>query len=308
MIRLTAVLACVAMLTLAPEANAATRTVKVITHNIAGAYKFHGQLTAVTAAVRQARRWRPDVVMLEEVCEAQARAFRDRLPGYHYVFTVMLPQDSRCPRHGSDFGHMVASKWPLSGVTRTNLRGDDDQPGEVVRSFWLTCALVAAPGVPAGRLRACVTHLRAGNGAMQPSLNAARTAQVHRIHRALHDDIVQRRVRVVVAGDFNTRPHRPVLDEMYRLRRGGGLGGAGDFFEGDQTDHRYFAPSGCGPRACRSGQPTCCAGLDEDPPVLDRKYDYVFFSAQGVSRLSGLPLGLGGSDHALYRARARFEF
>ena len=81
------------------------------------------------------------------------------------------------------------------------------------------------------------------------------------------------------------------------------LGGAGDFFEGDQTDHR-FPGSRCGLPACRSGQFTCCgAGAP-----LDRKYDYAFFSALGVSQLSGRAFGLDGSDHALYRASARFEF
>jgi hypothetical protein len=142
----------------------------------------------------------------------------------------------------------------------------------------------------------------------RPELDEARTEQVRRIRKSLHHDIVGRHVRVVVAGDFNTRPHRRVLDGMYRLERGAGRGGPGDFFEGDQTDHRHFAPSGCGPLACRSGQPTCCANAGEDESHLDRKYDYVFFAAPGVSQLSGRALDVGGSDHALYRARARFEF
>ena len=228
--------------------------------------------------------------MLEEVCEAQARGFRDRLPGYHYRFTVMRHRDTRCRNHGPDFGDVVASRWPLSRVTRTNLRGDGHrQPGEAKRSFRLTCVQIAASHVPAGRLRACVTHLRAGHQSDRPWLDAARTLQVHRIHKALHNNVVHRHVRVVVAGDFNARPQNRALDEMYRLKRGGGLDGAGDFFEGDQTDHRYFAPSGCGLHACRSGEFTCC-GAGEP---LDRKYDYAFFSAPGVSRLSGRPFELG---------------
>src|SRR5215210_5901785 len=90
MLVLVRVLAFAAMLGLlgAPRVSAAPRTVKVVTHNIAGAYAFDGKLTAVDAAVRQARTWRPDVVMLEEVCEAQARAFAERLPEYDYRFTV----------------------------------------------------------------------------------------------------------------------------------------------------------------------------------------------------------------------------
>jgi hypothetical protein len=88
---------------------------------------------------------------------------------------------------------------------------------------------------------------------------------------------------------------------MYRLKRGGGFFGAGDFFEADQTDDRYFPASGCVPPACRSGEPTVGT-------ALDRKYDYAFFSALGVSRLSGRALALGGSDHKLYRGSARFEF
>ena len=302
-------LVCGAMLCLvtAPPATAATRTVKVVTHNIAGAFKFDGKLTAVDAAVRQARTWRPDVVMLQEVCEAQARAFGTRLPGYQYVFTVMRRKNPDCGDHGPHFGTVLASKWPLSGVTRTNLRGDDHrQPREDVRFFKLTCALIGASDVPVGRLRACVTHLRAGHDADQPWLDAARTRQVRRIHTTLHRDIAGRHVRVVVAGDFNARPKDPALDEMYWLKRGGGPDGAGDFYEGDQTDQRHFDPSGCGPLACRSGQPTCCD--DPQDPALDRKYDDVFFSRLGVDQLSGLPLGLGGSDHALYRGSARFEF
>ena len=225
-VRLATVLGCAAMLGLASAspAIAVTRTVKVITHNIAGAATFHGRFTAVDAAVRQARTWHPDVVMLEEVCEAQARAFRDRLPGYHYRFTVMRRRDTRCRHHGPDFGDVVASRWPLSRVTRTNLRGDNDRlPDEPVRSFRLTCALVAVPAVPAGKLRACVTHLRAGHGAKRrPLLDAARALQVRRIHKVLHNDVAHRRVRVVVAGDFNARPRNGALDEMYMLKRGGG--------------------------------------------------------------------------------------
>jgi endonuclease/exonuclease/phosphatase family metal-dependent hydrolase len=290
MIVLARVLACAGVLVLVsgPRAIAAPRTLKVVTHNIAGAYVFHGGLTAVDAAVRQARRWRPDVVMLEEVCEAQARAFGDRLPGYDYVFTIKRRHNKACRDHGPHFGEVLASRWPLSGVTRTNLRGaglrEEEDP---VRYFRLTCALVAASDVPTGRLRACVAHLRAHRG---PELDQARTVQVRRIHKTLHDDIAHRHVRVVVAGDFNARPQDPALDEMYSLKRGGGLGGAGDFFEGDQTDHRHFAPNGCGPRACRSGQFTCCGAADS----LHRKYDYAFFSALGVSQLSGRALGLGG--------------
>jgi endonuclease/exonuclease/phosphatase family metal-dependent hydrolase len=302
--RLATVLGCTAMVASAsaPPGVAATRTVRVITHNIAGATTFHGELAAVDAAVRQAHLWQPDVVMLEEVCEAQARAFRDRVPGYHYVFTTMRPHNKDCGTSGPHFGHVLASRWSLSGVTRTNLHGDQHRrPKEAIRYFRLTCALVAAPGVPAGKLRACVTHLRARHRPAEPWLDDARAEQVHRIRRALHDDIVRRHVRVVVAGDFNARPQNRALDEIYRLQRGGGFFGAGDFFEADQTDPRYFPASGCVPPSCRGGEHT--AGT-----TLDRKYDYVFFSALGVSGLSGRALELGGSDHKLFRGKARFQF
>lgn len=320
MMRLATVLACAAMLGLAsaPGASGVTRPVKVITHNIAGGYAFAGRLTAVDAAVRQARIWSPDVVMLQEVCEAQARVLRHRLPGYHYVFTVMRRNNPDCGDHGPHFGNVLASKWPLSGVRRINLRGDGHRKEtEDVRYFKLTCASVAVSDTPAERLRACVTQLRAGHGKGKPWLDSARTQQVRRIHKALHDDITYRHVRVVVAGDFNARPQDPALDEMYKLQTGGGPGGPGDFHEADQTDHRYFFPANrCGPLACRSGELTCCDELprdlnDPDPP-LDRKYDYVFFSAPEVSQLSGRALALepgrGGSDHVLYRATALFEF
>lgn len=281
----------------APRAIAAPRTVKVITHNIAGGHKFDGRLTAVDAAVRQAKSWRPDVVMLEEVCEAQARALRDKLPEYHYVFTPMLRHNADCHDHGPRFGQVLASRWPLSGVIRTNLHGSAGTPR---RHFTLTCALVAASDVPAGRLRACVTHLRAH---ASPQDKQARSEQVHRIRRTLHKRIAHGRERVIVAGDFNARPQTPVLDEMYRLKRvvmDDGGDGIGDFVEGDQTDHRYFA-NGCGPPACRSGDITV-------PGKCTCKFDYVFFSRLDVRRLSGRALDGGGSDHNLYRASARFEF
>jgi endonuclease/exonuclease/phosphatase family metal-dependent hydrolase len=303
MIRLVTVLTCAAMLGLAsaPKSSATTRPVRVVTHNIAGGHVFEGRLAAIDAAVQQARTWRPDVVMLQEVCKAQARAFGNRLPGYHYRFTVMRRHNSDCGGSGPRFGHLLASRWPLSDVTRINLRGAGGRaPGDPVRYFWLTCALVASVDVPAGRLRACVTHLRAHR---RPEDNQARKEQVHRIRRALHQRIVDGPERVVVAGDFNARPQAPVLDEMYELKRTDEGGGAGDFVEGDQTDRRHFPSIGCEPRACRSGEVTV-----PGPKCVNCKFDYVFFSAPGVSRLSGRALDVGESDHKLYRASARLSF
>jgi endonuclease/exonuclease/phosphatase family metal-dependent hydrolase len=299
MTRLASALACAAMLGLAsaPTSGAATRQIRVVTHNVAGGHVFHGGLAAIDAAVQQARTWRPDVVMLQEVCEAQVRAFANRLPGYDYRFTVMRTDNGDCRGSGPRFGHLLASRWPLSDVTRTDLRGAGGRaPGDPLRYFRLTCALVAADDVPPGRLRACVTHLRAHGRAEDKQ---ARREQVHRIRRTLHKRIAHGRERVVVAGDFNARPQAPVLDDMYRLKRVHGGGGAGDFVEGDQTDHRHFR-SGCGPRACRSGEVTV-------PGRCMCKFDYVFFSV-GASRLSGRALDVGESDHKLYRASARFDF
>ena len=307
MIRLTAVLACVAMLTLAPEAIAATRTVKVITHNIAGAYKFDGQLTAVTPRCGR----RAGGVQMSSCSRRSAR--RRRAP-----FETGSRVTTTCSRPCAAMTAAATAMGPLrtrGGLEVAAFGRDPNQPawrwrlppGEE-RSFWLTCALVAAPGVPAGRLRACVTHLRAGNGADQPSLDTARTAQVHRIHRALHDDIVAAARARRCGGRFQhptaqTRTRRDVQAQARRRprRRRGLLRGRPDGPPLLRPERLRAARMPQRPthvlRRRRRGSPG---------PGTQVRLRVVFRA--GVSRLSGLSLGLGGSDHALYRARARFEF
>lgn len=259
----------------------------VITHNIAGGMLNYGRIEALDKVEREIAESRPDVVMLQEVCQTQADAFMASHPAWDVEFRVTRPNHPKC----GPLGHLLASHHGLDDVTETDLGHAD--PG---KSVTLLCGNVKFKKRK-GSVRACSTHLVARNDEDPADSDRRRALQVDALVKVLNP-IVKNGKAVVLAGDLNSGPRKDTLDPIYRLKRNGNWGG-GLFDEADQGDPRReeLRERGvtCAGSACRSGEPT--HGRN--------KLDYVFFSHNRISgAIEGRVLGTGKSDHNLYRASA----
>lgn len=258
----------------------------VITHNIAGGMLNFGRVEALDYVEREIADARPDVVMLQEVCQTQADAFQANHPAWDVEFRVTRPNHPKC----GPLGHLLASHHGLDDVTETDLGHAD--PG---KSVTLLCGDVKFEKRK-GAVRVCGTHLV--SRADDPDDSDRRRALEVEALVATLDPIVRSGRAVVVAGDMNSGPKKALLDPIYRLKRNGTWGG-GLFDEADQTDPRReeYLDEGitCAPGACRSGEDT----------HGNSKLDHVFFSHNRISgALEGRVLNKGKSDHNLYRASA----
>lgn len=265
---------------------------EVLQHNIAAGAKSSTGAAALRYTFAQIDARKPDVVMLEEVCASQVPIIKAKYPRWNVYFSQMSAAHPGC---GGPKGQVLATHRPLRDVFIEDL-GDVDPNLE--KHFTLLCGDVMKGGK---KVLACATHLRAGGyGEPGSEALAARGRQIVRIKQILAARVRAGRA-VVVAGDFNTRPHEPLLDPLYRLTRSGERKG-GPFEEADQTDDRRerFANNAdgrvkCAPKACRSGQPT----------MGGHKIDHVFFSRNRVAGLLNAEvLGSGASDHKLLYASA----
>jgi endonuclease/exonuclease/phosphatase family metal-dependent hydrolase len=263
----------------------------VITHNIAGGMANEGRPEALNKVEREIAEDRPHVVMLQEVCQSQAEAFIANHPDWGIAYSITRWSHPKCAPGGAPLGQILASPHGLAKVEETDLGYAD--PGKAVT---LLCGNVKLPNRK-GSVRACTTHLVARNPDDPAESDHRRTLEVEKLVATLKPYVKDGKA-VVVAGDFNSGPKKPVLDAIYRLKRDGTWGG-GLFDEADQTDPRReeFADKGikCAPGACRSGQPT----------HGESKIDHVFFSNNRISGpIEGRVRGPGKSDHHLYRGSA----
>lgn len=257
----------------------------VVQHNVGGGAENGGTGDALRYTFSMIDEQKPDVVMLQEMCLAQVEAFTARYPSWDYRHTVMRETHDGCG--GASKGTLLAS--PRQFV-------DDDtfplleQDGDKV--FHLTCGGVPMPKT-ARSVFACVTHMRVGT--TDPD-GSARTRQVGRIVAAVKPQLARGR-EVVIGGDLNVGPDKPVLDGLYRLTVDGNTNG-GRFDEADQTDPRRadHAKRGvrCAKDACRSGADT----------TANTKLDYVFFSRNRAESVGAQAFGFGGSAHKVYVAWA----
>lgn len=264
----------------------------VIAHNIGGGAENDPGDKGIAYTFSQLDERKPDVVMLEEVCQSQYESFKARYPSWNVLFAPMRASHPGCANAEAK-GQVLASRRPMTEEIREDL-GDPD--GD--KQFTLLCGAVRMPNT-ARKVLSCVTHLRAHD---TPEAHAARARQAQRIHRLLKDRVAGGQA-VVVAGDFNAAPHRETLDPLYRLTRSGRFNG-GLFDEADQSDDRRerFARDGvrCAPDACRSGEGTMMNN--------DAKLDHVFFSHNRLDgRFGADVLGNGGSGHHLYEAWAELN-
>ena len=261
--------------------------------------------------------FQPDVVTLDEVCATQLHAFEALHPTWSvtWVHSIQAPDYHYCGT-GDDArsGQMLASPWPMSNIVVNALGPSTSRTypwGTVQIDYRLLCADLDVPGFPAGKVHACVVHLRSG-GDGEPYKDY-RTADTSIIHDRLAPFIAAGD-EVVLGGDFNAVPSASELNSIYRLNTSNLATGPGDFWEADED----YNCSGI----CRGGEITF-------PPnqklSTSTKRDYGFYSVNHVTgRLSALPYGddapahpnnlcktsQGGtlstdcSDHYLYRAYA----
>jgi endonuclease/exonuclease/phosphatase family metal-dependent hydrolase len=261
-------------------------TFDVITHNIAGGMLNFGDpkaLNTVEAAIANAK---PDAVMLQEVCQTQADAFKASHPAWAIEFRVTRPEHPNC----GPLGLILATPHGLSAVDETDL-GDADPGKRVI----LLCGDMKFENRK-GTVRICSTHLRA-KGKDAVAADEGRAREVLKLVDALRPHVNAGKA-VVFAGDINSGPRKELLDPIYRLKLNGNWGG-GMFDEADQTDpnREQYRDQGvvCAPNACRSGEPT------HD----NSKLDHIYFSHNMIAGDIEARVGnKGNSDHNLYRGSA----
>lgn len=261
-----------------------TQRFVVLQHNVGGGAENVGTAEGVAYTFAQIEERKPDVVMLQEMCSDQVDAFKARFKGWDVHFIPMRATHEGCGNKPK--GQVLASPRTLQGYRDVDLLDPDGD-----KHFTLSCGGISMPNT-ARTVLACVTHLHVGG--TDPD-GGARTRQAQRVAKALASEIGGGRA-VVVAGDLNAGPDKPILDSLYRLTLDGKTNG-GSFDEADQSDpqNREYAKREvtCAPDACRSGAPT----TDSGP-----KLDYVFFSHNRATAVGAQVFGLGGSHHHLYAA------
>lgn len=274
-----------------------SRRFEVLTHNVGGGAENDGGPAGIAYTFSRIDATKPDVVMLEEVCQAQVDAFKARYAGWSVLFAPMTTNEGAEKCGGTPKGQLLASPRAMTEEIRKDL-GDPDG----VKYFTLLCGEVPVPDTQR-KVLACVTHLHAtGN---QPAIaEAARKRQAWRIADTLGPRADGGQA-VVLAGDFNAGPGREPLDHLYRLTTSGKVTG-GKFDEADQTDangEKYAQRDEvrCAANACRTGEGTMANN--------NAKLDYVFFSHNRVAdgQLGAEVDSNGGSGHNVYRAWAKLD-
>lgn len=268
----------------------------VLQANIDGA-QTGGSAAGLTDVLEEIENRKPDVILLQEVCDEQLDILGQRYSGNIVNYVVGRndppPPRSSCTRNGGgpESSYVIASKWPISNVTQDLLPGAREYA-----QYALFCADVAKQTANGPRtFRACSTKLEASNPDNPTYSQSVRAAQAVAIERLLSPIVSQK--PVIMAGDFNAKPNASELRKIYRIGTAGNPAdpndNRGDFWEGDQNDpahfgtveepehdwdDRIFCPNSKG--FCRTGEYT----HGPNPGDYRRKFDYVFFSASSFAR------------------------
>ena len=201
----------VAATTTAAPAEAAPGAIRVITHNV------QKKVGAVDAAFKEARATSgPEVILLQEVCEGMVSGIKARIG--HAVYRERKSPNTNCG--GGGIGEMAI--WTGGGLLGTSKHdlGTRQTGGHL---YGLACVAFSYANRPT---RACSTHLAAGNTDFDP----IRQATAKEIQAKANTWIGEGK-RVVVGGDFNSRPSDAAMNAMYGV---GPLSG-GPFREIHQT-------------------------------------------------------------------------
>lgn len=192
-------------------AAAADASIRVITHNT------QKKVGAVDAAFAEARATSgPEVILLQEVCAGMVDGIKSRMG--HAVYRERKASNTNCG--GAGIGEMaVWTGGSLSGTSRHDL-GAVQAGGHV---YGLACVTFSHAG---RATRACSTHLAAGGAEFDPVRQATAKAIQDKSNTWIGEG-----KRVIVGGDFNSRPGDATMNAMYGV---GPLSG-GPFREIHQT-------------------------------------------------------------------------
>jgi len=192
-------------------AAAADASIRVITHNT------QKKVGAVDAAFAEARSTSgPEVILLQEVCAGMVDGIKKRMG--HAVYRERKASNTNCG--GAGIGEMAI--WTgdgLIGTSRHDL-GTRQTGGHL---YGLACVTFSHAG---RATRACSTHLAAGGTDFDP----IRQATAKQIQDKANTWIGEGK-RVIVGGDFNSRPMDAAMNAMY----GVGPASGGPFRELHQT-------------------------------------------------------------------------
>ena len=228
------------------------------------------QLNALSAGAR------PDVITLQEVCQNQADhliAYLDNLQ-YAVNFRPIRTQE-RCDNRVPGASHALGDLIAVPKAYGPQVANYDINAGQGLTCFLFTKGKTIV---------ACSTQV-SGSEDVRRSVT----------YRMLQDQIkpwTSFGYGVVVAGDFNTSPSNPPMDNMYDESV---PGARGRLFEASMT---------CG--TCRDGAWT----HDSRGSLGLRKIDYVFFSKNVFARSSfqvDLDLKEKYSYHRFYKASSTFR-
>ncbi|MCX3062578.1 endonuclease/exonuclease/phosphatase family protein [Streptomyces beihaiensis] len=196
-----------------PPSPSMDHTVRVWHWNIAGNTMHRGSVSdgIVDAVADSVITRRADVVSLNEVCESQYTAIRDRLaergwPQAPDNFARFAPELRSSPNLcGGRGGYGVAlfGRHGLGAARRYRLSGGHGTEPRV---------MLCAPRTDLPHLTYCTTHIATTTVSSGGSVVARR--QLARV-RSLLDGLARRGQTYVVAGDFNAQPHYARLDTFY---------------------------------------------------------------------------------------------
>ena len=230
-----------------PGAVRAPERLRVVNHNI------EKRAPVLRRALAIAKRSDAEVVTLQEVCAWQALDLRRDHPGWTISYKPERSTDlCRSPARldGLTTGPMVGNVTIWTGGADGDVANHTFGPQRVTSD---RTGLACVSWVATVRHRACSVHLISPTA---PEDVKVRTAQAKDVRR-ITGRWVRRGDLVVLAGDFNAKPHRRTMRHLYARR------GVGRFREASST---------------RPGGPECrCARSTYDGRGV--KIDYVFFSA-----------------------------
>ncbi|MBB5782120.1 endonuclease/exonuclease/phosphatase family protein [Nonomuraea jabiensis] len=287
---MVAVVALGATLLTGGSAHAAdsVRTYNVWQWNVSG-QKMNGGSTTngmVDAAAASILTRDSDFAAFNELCWSQYEALKDKLIKNHWVsentsfarFAAIRNEEEPIAPEvcgGEQFGIAIFSRRDLGAATRYEL----PRYSEKAR-YKLLCA----PLEDLQHMRFCTTHITSENADIDGSPINERQLNAVQDHL---EDLYDAGNTVIIAGDFNARPHLQRLNDWYSPTVNGpnNHNNTGAYRELDDLD----------PRCPGVGEPTTLDTLPVEDPCKDRpKIDMIFVrESLIVGAYSGDALGEG---------------
>lgn len=291
----SALIAIVALLVTVPgpRAEAAPTEHKFMSLNFCGSNCQGGGFGKIPALVSAVAAYRPSVVMLSEVCQAQL----DRIVAVSASTALPLKADytqlsgswDGCadgPSDNKSIGNAILiPRDTASFVAGTRTVERVYPPNGMQR---VTC--VDTTGALAYRTTVCNTHISPADRT-DPSRDARIAAEIRVAVRVAEEAGAGK--PLVLGGDFNRNPTLNAMNSVYhRGASGTGQPSAGRFEEVNQC-------AGANPRASGSG----CNNGTHKPS--GQKIDYIFFKQAYFRNQAGRVVTTDfGSDHHLIQGRA----